>query len=156
MFNVVLAFTPRSLITDVTYLTTEEWANETLQLLATLFVITPFVAISGFFMFKTCASVPRPGSCPAPFQIPPPALPAVHALMLSAVLFGSRSASNSDVVCTCVITHRHALLNPSFPPPSHPALHDPFSSSRQNRFPRRNPCAARSQTGSTQKTTERD
>ena len=98
MLNVSLAFTPCSLITDVTYLTTEEWANETLQLLATLFVITPFVAISGFFMFKTCASVPRPGSCPAPFQIPPPALPAVHALMLSAVLFGSRSASNSDVV----------------------------------------------------------
>lgn len=43
-----------SLITDVTYLVTENWANSVLEILASLFVAAPFVAIGGYFMFKTC------------------------------------------------------------------------------------------------------
>ena len=54
MVEVIAFFSMLDLITDVTYLTTEEWANAELEAVATLSVVTPFAAISAFFMFKTC------------------------------------------------------------------------------------------------------
>ena len=50
--EVITYFSMLDLVTDITYVSTEPWHNETLQSFGILFCIMPFAALNIFFMFK--------------------------------------------------------------------------------------------------------